>query len=299
MQPNEAECPLCSSASLRFFIKRIDINDQRYPLQIREYFKNVEFIHYKCNSCDFVFLPKPDDLILSSYYDDEYYKTNYCSISDSQIKEFESRLGEFLPYLKGNKILDVGCALGYSLATYSGKKMDAYGMECSGFAVELARKNTKFDVIQQSIESNTTWRENFFDAVTLHDVFEHLAQPISALKEIHRILKVGGILYIYTLNWNGLGRKLDGLEWPLLNPPGHMSYWTPKSLAYALEKTGFSIIKLDCPRLVSNHRSIMIIDGLMRKRFPVLTKIISLLRLGDLIRVIAVKTECPINSSEV
>lgn len=289
---NEVQCPLCSSnLTKKFFIKQIDQNDEQYPPQILERFKNIGFIHYKCPSCGFIFLPRHNDLVLSSYYDAEYYKQNYCSIREKQSKEFETRLEEFLPYLKGRKILDVGCALGYSLEAYSKKNMEAYGMESSEFSVEIAKKNTKFDVIQQSIENKTIWKENFFDAVTLHDVFEHLSQPISALNEINRILKVKGILYIHTLNWDGLGRKLDGVDWPLLNPPGHMSYWTPKTLTYALKKTGFSIIKLECPDIITKYRSIRVIYCQLEKRFPIVLKIIALPKLGDLIHVIAMKTE--------
>jgi 2-polyprenyl-3-methyl-5-hydroxy-6-metoxy-1,4-benzoquinol methylase len=290
---NEIQCPLCFSNSTKnFFIKQIDQNDEQYPPQIRERFKNIEFIHYKCTSCDFVFLPHPNDLVLSAYYDVDYYQHHFClsGVRKRQLMEFEMRLEEFLSYIKGKKILDVGCGLGYSLEAYSKKNMEAYGMESSAFAVEAAKKNTKFDVIQHSIEDKTIWKENFFDAVTLHDVFEHLSQPISALNEVNRILKVNGIIYIHTLNWAGLGRKLDGLNWPLLNPPAHLSYWTPKTLVYALKKTGFSIIKLECPTIISKHRSIQIFYCQLEKRFPKFAKIIALLKLGDLIKVIAMKT---------
>ncbi len=39
---------------------------------------------------------------------------------------------------------------------------------------------------------NTTYHDNTFDFVIHEDVFEHIFHPIKAIKEIYRILKVGG-----------------------------------------------------------------------------------------------------------
>jgi len=153
-----------------------------------------------------------------------------------------------------------------------------------------ARKFTKFDVIQQTIEEPTPWADDFFDAVTMFDVMEHLSKPTFALQEVNRILKSNGILYISTLNFDGIGRRLNTLEWRLLSPPGHMSYFSKKTLLSALKSKGFSIIKTRCFGLATNNKKLQRIHSIMNRRLPKIEKLFELTSLGDYIDVIARKS---------
>lgn len=283
---NSKICPLCNSDNTKqFFIKKL-ITDNDYYSN----FNGLDFAHFKCNTCDFVFLPKPADLELEKYYESEYYQS--CDYSQ-QVKQLEKlfayRVGEIRPYVKGKKILDIGCALGFSLKVYSDMNFDAYGMEVSKSAVTAAKQYTRFDVVQQSIEEPTPWLNDFFDAITMFDILEHTSQPQTALKEVYRILRRNGVIYISTLNFDGIGRKLDTLNWPLLSPPGHMSYFSRKTLLYILRSLGFSIIKTRCFGIASNKSSLQRINSLMVRKFPKIGKLFELTNLGDYVDVIAVK----------
>ena len=280
-------CPLCNSENTKkFFSKTVSSDDPFYIKSIHEH----PFQHFKCKSCYFVFLPKSTKLDLDEYYGKDWCKA--CEYEDQRLnleKLFTQRLNDVKSYLNGRKILDVGCALGFSLKAYSDNNYDAYGMEVSENSIISARKFTKFDVIQQTIEEPTSWNDNFFDAVTMFDVMEHLSQPLLALQEVNRILKKDGILYISTLNFDGIGRKLNTLDWRLLSPPGHMSYFSKKTLLRALKLKGFSIIKIRCFGLATNNKRLQRMHSIMHRRFPKIEKLFELMNLGDYIDVIAKK----------
>lgn len=283
-------CPICNSYNVReFFHVEMNENDKRYHESALIKFAKKDFIHFKCNSCHFVYLPKPENMILDEYYNSEYYRTNFCNIEKEQFKEFTDKIVKITPFLKGKKILDIGCALGISLKAYTAKGYQAYGMENSEFAVNMARKNTTFTVMQQSIENKTNWENDFFDGITMVDVLEHLSNPIFALKEANRVLKNGGILYIHTLNFNGIGRKIDKMDWTLLNPPAHLSYFTPRTLRYALNNMGFSIIQMCCPSILSKKKPFQYINGVITNRFPKIGKIVEFMKVGDIMYTIAKK----------
>lgn len=79
-----------------------------------------------------------------------------------------------------------------------------------------------------------------FDMVIMHQCLEHVEQPVTALREIHRVLKHGGIFeldipnrlhFITWLRW-----WLRGRLWV---DPGHIYAWTMPELHNILVKSGF------------------------------------------------------------
>lgn len=103
---------------------------------------------------------------------------------------------------KGKDILDVGCgAAGKSLYYLSlGAKsvtgMDVvsdYEKEAYKLQDELGLEGFKFVVCDAA---KTTFADNSFDTVIMNDAMEHVDKPDEVLKEIYRILKPGGKLYV-------------------------------------------------------------------------------------------------------
>ncbi|MBN1446042.1 MAG: class I SAM-dependent methyltransferase, partial [Candidatus Omnitrophica bacterium] len=91
---------------------------------------------------------------------------------------------------------------------------------------------------------NTSFPDNFFDAVTMHAVLEHISEPIDALKEVHRILKEKGELIISVPNiWNW-ERILFGKFWWAWDIPRHLWHFSPVSLKRLLKKAGFGDISI-------------------------------------------------------
>jgi len=104
-----------------------------------------------------------------------------------------------------NKVLDVGCANGFSVREFQKNHKTGYGIDVSSIAIRYAAE--KYG-IRNCIEANIMdlpFKDNFFDAVFSCDVLEHLAPDDinHAIKEISRVAKKFLFLKIcYTVEGN-------------------------------------------------------------------------------------------------
>ncbi len=107
-----------------------------------------------------------------------------------------------LEEIKGKTVLDVGAGGGGKSIFYSlngAKNVVGIDIEkgfiaqAKAFTDKKGAKNIKFAV--QNAE-NTDFPENSFDVCIMNDVFEHLANPEKVLKEVYRVLRKGGKIFI-------------------------------------------------------------------------------------------------------
>lgn len=212
----------------------------------------------------------------SEYYEDSYYKqNNYIKQHDYLVSVFTAILQMIESYGYSGKLFDVGCALGFMMEAAEKRGWSAFGIEISKTACRLAKKYTQGTVLNQRIDMGTEFPNGFFDAVTAYDVIEHVSNPRATIKEIKRVLRKDGLLYIHTLNYDGIGRRLGGINWNLLTPPGHTVYWTPKSLKRILGEEGFKIVNLSTARMATvNKFHNYFFNGLLLRRFTLISRLI-------------------------
>ncbi|MEK7169195.1 MAG: class I SAM-dependent methyltransferase [Patescibacteria group bacterium] len=107
------------------------------------------------------------------------------------------------------KVLDFGCGDGSFTEKLYIKGRKIYGCDADLSVLKDIKANKrKVEYTHISTKGNTPYKSNFFDCVTMMGVLEHVFDENITLNEIHRILKKGGILYIYGLN-KGLFGFLD------------------------------------------------------------------------------------------
>jgi SAM-dependent methyltransferase len=92
------------------------------------------------------------------------------------------------------------------------------------------------------LEANLPTAE--FDYVRSNHSFEHIENPRDVLREIRRIIKPDGKLFIGVPNVDSLPAKLFGPYWYNLGPPTHPYGYSPRSLALLLEQEGFHVERL-------------------------------------------------------
>jgi SAM-dependent methyltransferase len=117
----------------------------------------------------------------------------------------------FLPHLKpGMRLLDCGCGPGtitVGLARAVGDSfVVAMDIDPSQVAMteQLARLQglTQLQAEQASVY-DLPFPDRSFDAVFSHALFEHLADPLAALRQLRRVLKPGGLVGIASPDWDG------------------------------------------------------------------------------------------------
>lgn len=97
----------------------------------------------------------------------------------------------------GDRVLDLGCGDG-ALSGVIHEKLEVAieGVDTDRLATELARREFAKRHWQGCFKTvtgyDTGYDEGHFDAVVCADVIEHVREPQTLLKEIHRVLKAGG-----------------------------------------------------------------------------------------------------------
>lgn len=152
--------------------------------------------------------------VSSKIYDEHYYK-KVCLGSEefkkTQGKILHPRLKKLLSQIsiKPNmKILDLGCGRGDISLSVAQKAQEVIGIDYSKSAIKIASSiKKKFPArVQKRVNfyhmnsKHLKFKENYFDLIICIDIFEHLYKPEleQAMKELSRVLKPGGILFVHT-----------------------------------------------------------------------------------------------------
>ena len=111
-------------------------------------------------------------------------------------------------YQQRGRLLDVGCNMGMLLRLAREGGWEAVGIEPSPALAGLAEK-WGAKVYNCFLAEIPEEEHGSFDVVALSDVFEHIAQPLTFLKEASRLLKPPGVLYVKVPNarWNILKQR--------------------------------------------------------------------------------------------
>jgi 2-polyprenyl-3-methyl-5-hydroxy-6-metoxy-1,4-benzoquinol methylase len=190
----------------------------------------------ECRQCGLVYTsPRQDALALADGYA-EVADVDYASEDSSRSINSYFCLNTLSRFVPAGRLLDVGCAAGYFLNA-ARLRYEVQGVELSRAAVAYARERLALNVFHGTLEA-AALSDDSFDVVTLIDVIEHLDNPRQTLRDIWRILKPGGLLYIVTPDVSSNVARLLGSKWWGLRP-AHVYYFSPKTLTALLNKTGF------------------------------------------------------------
>ena len=258
-------CPLCrQNSAIRLFQSR----DRVHHLA-------GIFTIFRCQQCRAIFIgPWPSNEELAAYYPEHYgpyrhsrslEKQNCVGLKRFVLEHFygyplvQSRSRSLLkariafllsyvtakgtiPYRGSGYFLDVGCGGGSYLHRLKQRGWNVYGVEPSAAGTAQAR-SLGINVCHGYIE-DARFPDGFFDVIRLHHVLEHLTAPQATLREIARILKPDGLVYVTVPNTQSFNFWLFGANWYALDAPCHVISYCPKSLAFLCQATGFEILKV-------------------------------------------------------
>lgn len=195
----------------------------------------------ECASCGFVFSKEiPTQEVLDNYY--RNYGVNQY-LSPITIKRYNELLDKFEPYRKTNKIIDIGCGIGYFLEEAKKRGWEVYGTELSEKSAEIC--NAKGINTYKGFLDSKNYEPEMFDVITSFEVIEHINYPLKELKYFNDILRKGGLVYITTPNFNSLLRYRLKEKYNIISYPEHLSYYTPKTLTQVFKICGFNRLKIE------------------------------------------------------
>lgn len=186
----------------------------------QELFTKEGFHFVQCEECNLVFV-NPQikaDAVVDLYKDKSYseiIESLVASSNDYRKQRFgEERMdivGRFVPDQGSQRrLLDVGCATGFFLEAARERGWEVYGIEANPYAAEVALK--KGLQVQNTTIEAADYHTAFFDAVTIFEVIEHVRDPLSILVKTHELLRPGGMLFVYTPNFDCAERLIMGSE---------------------------------------------------------------------------------------
>ena len=122
----------------------------------------------------------------------------------------------FLAYLpKDGKIVDAGCGFGKWVVYLHRRGYDILGIDNNEMAIAKLKEFDSSLRVEMGDILNLGYPDDSFDAYISMGVIEHFEEgPQLALREAHRILKPGGLVFVSVPTMNVL-RSL--LRWPLRN----------------------------------------------------------------------------------
>lgn len=207
---------------------------------------------FRCPNCGFAFVgnPRTD---YENIYDMAYYGGEGADPKVDYLFEFEhpdrtSHLYEWegiakavisirksvnQPLDKNTRWLDFGCGVG-GLVRWLQEKV---GCQVFGFDESPIVKLTYNKGIRILNHDELLKYKGTFDVVTAIEVIEHTVDPIEILKQIRFIMKPGGIFFFTTGNAHKF--KKDIINWSYVIPEVHISFFEPRTMAYALSASGF------------------------------------------------------------
>ncbi len=188
----------------------------------------------------------------------EYYRENvtYIEHDDRRI----DKIVDIVERLSPQVVLDLGCGTGWLIHQLRRRvRSTLVGMD-----IFAAVPSDGWSYVAADVTRGLPFATGSFDCVIAGEIIEHLPDPDSALREIHRVLVPGGSLVISTPNmvsWANrvlvplgvqpLGTETStvvalGRRWRLLGQgnrvQGHLKVFSHRALAEILERYGFRVV---------------------------------------------------------
>jgi len=262
----QSNCPICGSTGIEEYS---DLRDSLYGAPGRWHMKRCT--SGRCGAFWLDPMPHPDDLALAyeGYYTHkagfEMTHTLGERVRDAMISrrlgyphrqslalqlashllrfsptrtEFALHNYFYLPWRKSGHVLEIGCGAGDQLLALQKAGWNVLGIDFDPDAVATAKArglDVRLGDLRQALLPAAS-----FDAIVMSHVIEHVIDPIGLLRECARILKPRGDFVAITPNASSWGHRKFRESWRGLEPPRHLTVFTPRALRLAIAKAGMT-----------------------------------------------------------
>lgn len=193
--------------------------------------------YYWCQSCDYIF--KDQEHLISKEAELKIYEGHNNSIEDPKYVDYfktfiDSAIVDYAP--KGREGLDFGSGPSPVLAQILEGDY--------GYTMDIYDKFYSPDPVYQGKQ---------YDLITSTEVVEHLRNPMEYFKLFKSLLKPGGVLAVMTQFHYKDPQHFIG--WHYMRDRSHISFYTPKTMAYIAREVGFEIVYTNDVRYITMKHS--------------------------------------------
>ena len=180
MKYQKITCNLCGDKEYKQLARcKIEKADADLPME------DISIV--KCANCGLVYAnPRPEysPEEFNKLYSEEYFNAPYMRFyiekeGRQSNESFTSRLAWIEKFKRNGRILDIGCASGGFLRMAKDRGWEAFGVEVSKTAAEIAREKYGLPVSTGKLDE-AGFDNEFFDVVTVNDVLEHIENSIKS-----------------------------------------------------------------------------------------------------------------------
>ena len=235
-------CPLCGAAA-------------------RPYMPLAHTRVFRCgrHDCDLQFAaPQLNDHELAQAYASLYYRADRSqpvleNTPEEDIRYLVGRLSAQFGSPAGKRVLDYGCGVGTLLRVANELGAHATGVEQSDTAREeiesagFAKVYANLDALRRAEPQAR------FDWIVLCEVIEHLRRPWEVLSDLRGVLAGSGQIIVLTPNAESLRSRLQGPRWDQRLNLTHFYYFTSRSLAGVLKRSGLEAATLPPSERYARH----------------------------------------------
>ena len=196
----------------------------------------------RCGGCGFLFVnPRPTEAGLLALYaargGNPFMNPRFEPFEDELpvLRIVVSRLQRHTP---SGHLLELGCGRGDLLRVAAEAGYEAEGCDLFGGNVPACPGARLHDGFLRDLALPGA----SFDVVVTRNTLEHLENPEIELREIARILRPGGLLYVKVPNEryeHGWRSRMAFQQKHIFDPPWHLNHFSPPRLAQLLRRVGF------------------------------------------------------------
>ena len=152
---------------------------------------------------------------------------------------------ELLQWAVKGAVLDIGCGIGKHLAMLDNVVLKV-GIDAGLASLQMGKLIFPDLTLICCSVYQLPFKSATFDSAVMIDVIEHLEDPSSALKEVVRLMKRDGTLYVQTPNYPikrlyDLWHRLRGSRGEFRDDQTHVSKFNCRHLVSVVSQAGFKV----------------------------------------------------------
>lgn len=221
-------CPICNYDKIDYLLS-VKLGMSPEMQSLTNYPDSYDVVH--CQNCGMIYA----DISVTNCDVDKYYQVCNMYSNISCVKKavynisYKPSVKKLLVIPKNAHIIDVGCGNGTLLSLLKDNGYNnLFGLDPSVDSISYLREKYGLNGIVGSVYDIAPELHECYDVVIFSGVLEHVLYPDECIKNLKKLLKPDGLLFLFMPNAEGFGQYICDL--PNYFNFEHINYFTSKTL---------------------------------------------------------------------